>query len=155
MPPMPPPWGSAGASFFGCSVIVASVVTFFDGRPGGVERVLHPIFLFLHRDLGRAADADHRDTARELCQTLLECHVPWPAHGRRGVCGHHLAGESQSNSMRTAARRRSAPAPDGWGGVLDFLRQNRLSPCAIARLNQIIKQPRGRHLRAFRRSDGC
>ncbi len=27
MPPMPPPPGIAGASFFGCSVIVASVVT--------------------------------------------------------------------------------------------------------------------------------
>jgi hypothetical protein len=29
------------------------------------------------------------------------------------------------------------------------------SPCAITRLNQIIEQPHGLHLRAFWRSEGC
>src|SRR3984893_9862574 len=45
---------------------------FLDGRARCIERVVHPIFLLLDLDLGRAADADHRDTARELGQTLLE-----------------------------------------------------------------------------------
>jgi hypothetical protein len=37
-----------------------------------VKRVVHPIFLLLDLDLGRAADADHRDTARELGQRHLQ-----------------------------------------------------------------------------------
>jgi hypothetical protein len=33
------------------------------------ERVVHSIFLFLDLDLGRAADADHRDATGKLGQT--------------------------------------------------------------------------------------
>jgi hypothetical protein len=37
-----------------------------------VHGIVHAVLLLLHLDLGRAADADHRDAARELRQTLLE-----------------------------------------------------------------------------------
>src|SRR5262245_2449967 len=39
---------------------------------GGVHRVIHAILALLHLDFGRAADADHRDAAGELGQTLLK-----------------------------------------------------------------------------------
>ena len=39
---------------------------------GGVERVLDAVLLLLDLDLGRAADADDRDAARELGETLLQ-----------------------------------------------------------------------------------
>ena len=45
---------------------------FLDRGAGGVERVVDAVLLFLHFDFGRAADADHRDAARELGETLLE-----------------------------------------------------------------------------------
>src|SRR5262249_41722825 len=45
---------------------------FLDRRAGGVERVLDAVLLLLALDLGRAADADHRDAARELGETLLQ-----------------------------------------------------------------------------------
>ena len=45
---------------------------FFNRRAGGVERVVHAVLLLLDLDLGRAADADHRDAARELGETLLQ-----------------------------------------------------------------------------------
>ena len=45
---------------------------FFDGGLGRVHRVLDPILLFLHLDLGRTADADHRDAASKFRQTLLK-----------------------------------------------------------------------------------
>ena len=43
-----------------------------DRRAGGVQRVVDPVLLFLDFDLGRAADADHRDAAGELGQALLQ-----------------------------------------------------------------------------------
>ena len=43
-----------------------------DRRAGGVERVVDAILLLLDLDLGRAADADHRDAAGELGQPLLQ-----------------------------------------------------------------------------------
>src|SRR6185295_11381909 len=43
-----------------------------DGRAGRVHRVLDARLLLLHLDLGRRADADDRDAADELGQTLLE-----------------------------------------------------------------------------------
>src|SRR6185437_16130368 len=45
---------------------------FLDRRAGRMHRVINAILAFLHLDLGRAADADHRDAARELGQTLLQ-----------------------------------------------------------------------------------
>ena len=45
---------------------------FFDGRLSRMHRVVDTILLFLDLDFGRAADADHRDSAGELRQTLLE-----------------------------------------------------------------------------------
>src|SRR4051794_6357701 len=45
---------------------------FFNSRTGRVHRVIHAILALLHFDFGRAADADHRDAACELGQTLLE-----------------------------------------------------------------------------------
>ena len=45
---------------------------FFDRRAGRVERVVDAVLLLLDLDLGRAADADHRDAAGELGQTLLQ-----------------------------------------------------------------------------------
>src|SRR5258706_11265455 len=45
---------------------------FLDCRLGGVERVIDAVLLLLHFDFRRAADADHRDAARELRQTLLQ-----------------------------------------------------------------------------------
>ena len=45
---------------------------FLDRRAGGVEGVVDAVLLFLDLDFGRAADADHRDAARELGQTLLQ-----------------------------------------------------------------------------------
>ena len=45
---------------------------FLDRGAGRVHRVVDAILALLHLDLGRAADADHRDAARELGQTLLQ-----------------------------------------------------------------------------------
>src|SRR6185312_4265570 len=45
---------------------------FLDRRAGRMHRVIHAILALLHLDLGRSADADHRDAARELGQTLLQ-----------------------------------------------------------------------------------
>src|SRR5215203_4656061 len=45
---------------------------FLDSRAGGVKRVLDAVLLLLHLDLGRAADADDGDAARELGETLLQ-----------------------------------------------------------------------------------
>src|SRR6266481_6161950 len=45
---------------------------FFNRRTGRMHRVINAILALLHFDLGRAADADHRDAACELGQTLLQ-----------------------------------------------------------------------------------
>ena len=45
---------------------------FLDRRAGGVEGVVDAVLLLLDLDLGRAADADHRNAAGELGQTLLQ-----------------------------------------------------------------------------------
>src|SRR6516165_2439459 len=45
---------------------------FLDRRAGRMHRVINAILALLHLDLGRAADADHRDAACELGQTLLQ-----------------------------------------------------------------------------------
>ena len=45
---------------------------FLDRGAGCVQRVLDAVLLLLHFDLGCAADADHRDAARELGQALLQ-----------------------------------------------------------------------------------
>src|SRR5262249_41397249 len=45
---------------------------FLDRGAGSVERVFDAILLLLHLDLGRAADADPRDAARELGEPLLQ-----------------------------------------------------------------------------------
>src|SRR5262249_48825976 len=50
----------------------SSTVAPFPGRAGGVERVLGPILLLLPLDLGGAADADHRNAAREFGEPLLQ-----------------------------------------------------------------------------------
>ena len=44
----------------------------FNRSAGGVQSVVDAVLLFLHFDFGRAADADHRDAACELGETLLE-----------------------------------------------------------------------------------
>ena len=43
-----------------------------DRGAGRVHGVVDPVLALLHLDLGRAADADHRDAARELRQPLLQ-----------------------------------------------------------------------------------
>src|SRR6516164_475870 len=45
---------------------------FLHRSAGRVHRVINAILALLDLDLGRAADADHRDAARELGQTLLQ-----------------------------------------------------------------------------------
>src|SRR5712671_1058618 len=45
---------------------------FFHGRTGRMHRVINAVLALLDFDLGRAADADHRDAAGELGQTLLQ-----------------------------------------------------------------------------------
>ena len=45
---------------------------FLDRRAGGVKGVVDAVLLLLHLDFGRAADADHRDAAGELGETLLQ-----------------------------------------------------------------------------------
>src|SRR5215208_6624675 len=45
---------------------------FFHGRSRRMHRIVDAVLLLLHLDLGRTADADHRDAARELGQTLLK-----------------------------------------------------------------------------------
>src|SRR6185437_10648972 len=45
---------------------------FLDRRAGRMHRVINAVLALPHLDLGRAADADHRDAARELGQTLLQ-----------------------------------------------------------------------------------
>src|SRR6267143_575520 len=45
---------------------------FFNRRTGRMHRVINAILALPHLDFGRAADADHRDAARELGQTLLQ-----------------------------------------------------------------------------------
>src|SRR6185503_14243202 len=44
----------------------------FDSRAGRVHRVLDARLLLLHLDLGRRADADHRDAADQLREALLQ-----------------------------------------------------------------------------------
>src|SRR5207237_3223960 len=45
---------------------------FFNGRTGRLHPVINAILALLDLSFGRAADADHRDAARELGQTLLQ-----------------------------------------------------------------------------------
>ena len=45
---------------------------FFNRRTGRMHRVIHAILALLDFDFSRAADADHRDAACELGQTLLQ-----------------------------------------------------------------------------------
>src|SRR3954451_12519086 len=45
---------------------------FFHGRTGRMHRVINAILAFLDFNFGRAADADHREAAGELGQTLLQ-----------------------------------------------------------------------------------
>src|SRR5258705_10096541 len=45
---------------------------FFNRRTGRMHRVINAILALLDLDFGRAADADHRDAAGELGQTLLQ-----------------------------------------------------------------------------------
>src|SRR3982075_3472751 len=45
---------------------------FFNRRTGRMHRVINAILALPHLDLGRTADADHRDAARELSQTFLQ-----------------------------------------------------------------------------------
>src|SRR6266702_2413480 len=45
---------------------------FLDCRTGRMHRVIHAILALPHLGFGRTADADHRDAARELGQTLLQ-----------------------------------------------------------------------------------
>src|SRR3954452_1286413 len=45
---------------------------FFNSRTGRMHRIINAILALLDLNLGRAADADHRDAARELGQTLLQ-----------------------------------------------------------------------------------
>src|SRR5260370_755806 len=45
---------------------------FYNRLTGRMHRVIHAILALPHLDFGRAADADHRDAARELSQTLLQ-----------------------------------------------------------------------------------
>src|SRR5258707_8091959 len=45
---------------------------FLNRRTGRMHRVINAVLALLHLDLGRAADADHRDAACELGQTLLQ-----------------------------------------------------------------------------------
>ena len=45
---------------------------FLDRGAGRMHRVVDAILALLHLDLGRAADADHRDAAGELGETLLQ-----------------------------------------------------------------------------------
>ncbi len=45
---------------------------FLDSRAGRVQRIVDAVLLLLHLDLGRTADADHRNAARELGETLLQ-----------------------------------------------------------------------------------
>src|SRR6266849_3453084 len=45
---------------------------FLNRRAGRMHRVINAVFALLHLDLGGAADADHRDAAGELGQTLLQ-----------------------------------------------------------------------------------
>src|SRR6267143_303519 len=45
---------------------------FFNRSTGRMHRVINAILALPHFDFGRAADADHRDAARELGQTLLQ-----------------------------------------------------------------------------------
>src|SRR5207237_2636337 len=43
-----------------------------EGRAGGLQRVLDAVLLLLHLGLGRSADLDDRDAARQLGEALLE-----------------------------------------------------------------------------------
>jgi hypothetical protein len=45
---------------------------FLDRGAGRMHRIVNAILALLHLDLGGAADADHRDAARELRQALLQ-----------------------------------------------------------------------------------
>src|SRR6202163_366320 len=88
MPPIPPPPAGmppAPTFFFGASATMASVVissaateaaarhdALFNRRPGRMHRVINAVLALPHLDFGRAADADDRDAAGELGQTLLQ-----------------------------------------------------------------------------------
>ncbi len=46
--------------------------TFFNRSPGGVQSILHPCLLLFHLSLSGSPNIDHRHTANELGQPLLE-----------------------------------------------------------------------------------
>src|SRR3546814_20304804 len=45
---------------------------FFNGRTGGVQRVVDAVLAFLHFNFSRAANLDHCNAASKLGKTLLE-----------------------------------------------------------------------------------
>src|SRR5206468_6712337 len=45
---------------------------FFNSGAGGVQRVFHACFLFLHLDFGGGTDADHGNAAGQLGHALLQ-----------------------------------------------------------------------------------
>src|SRR5206468_8175271 len=47
-------------------------LTLLEGSPGRLQRVLDAVLLLLHLGLGRSADLDDRDAARQLGEALLE-----------------------------------------------------------------------------------
>src|SRR5699024_6531352 len=50
----------------------AGDIALFDRRPRRSESVVDAQLLLLHLDLGRRADVDDRNAARELCEALLQ-----------------------------------------------------------------------------------
>jgi hypothetical protein len=83
---MPPP-----AFFFGTSATMASVVIRRAATeaafwiPTRTTLVIHAILAFLHFDFGRAANADHRDTAVKLrlrAETMKSNRTSTPRGGR-------------------------------------------------------------------------
>ena len=59
-----------GSMDVGCAA--ARDDAFLDSRAGRVQSVLHAELLVFHFRLGRSANADNRNAACELCETLLQ-----------------------------------------------------------------------------------
>ena len=76
---------------------------FLDRRAGRMHRIINAILALLHLDLGRAADADHRDAARELGETLLQLLA---VVVRGGLLDLRLDLRDAVRRCRTSCRRR-------------------------------------------------
>src|SRR5581483_5056006 len=79
------------------------------GGAGGLQRVLDAVLLLLHLGLGRRADLDDRDAARQLREALLELLA---IEVGVGVLEHPLAAVTEARRLDGDGGERAAELVD-------------------------------------------